>query len=81
MILGGFFFFGRGDIWGTVGGGGAKGWGRPTSRLSWVRSTATPASTLPTVNEISMAKIVLREARESVGGMCKESRFRDVDGN
>jgi len=29
--------------------------GTPTSRLSSVSSTATPASTLPTVNETSMA--------------------------
>lgn len=28
--------------------------GKLTSLLSWVRRTATPASTLPTVNEISI---------------------------
>jgi hypothetical protein len=28
--------------------------GRHTSLLSWVSKTATPASTLPTVNEISI---------------------------
>lgn len=38
-----------------------------TRRLSWVSSTATPASTLPTVNEISIAIVVLFEvSKENV---------------
>lgn len=41
-----------------------------TSRLSWVRSTATPASTFPTVNETNI--MISDEGRlEEVDGRCQ----------
>ena len=39
--------------------GGRCNWGAHTNRLSWVSSTATPASTLPTVREINMVVVKL----------------------
>lgn len=45
-----------------------------TSLLSWVKSTATPASTLPTVKETN----ILETGSEFRDGASKREQIRDV---